>query len=339
MQGRDVNLDISRVVGYRQFCNKMWNAVRFALEYVSDFKPTPTTASELISMKGVSPRDLFILHRLNETINESIANFHSYTFGNITTALHSFFIYDLCDLYLELVKPIFNDKSPENADKRLCAQATLYTVLEQYLRLCHPIMPFVTEELWQRLPNLSGLQSTNSIMIAPYPTNVDSWKNSNVEADYELFKPAVNSARSMRVNYKIANHTKTNFYFKTDNEDISKSMSNLSEDFCTLAKGNFCNVFDDSTPRGCSIKVVSDQLSIMLDLRGAIDIDVEIGRLSKDLERIQPMIDSIQRKVDADGYDKVPDKVKKTNADKIAQYHTELDNVKIAIEEFKSMQE
>ena len=339
VQGRDVNLDILRVVGYRQFCNKMWNAVRFALTYVSDFTPTPSTAADITSMSGVSKRDLFILDRLNSTIEESVTNFNAYLFGNITNALHSFFLYDVCDLYLELVKPVFQDTSAENAAKRTAAQATLYTVLEQYLRLCHPIMPFVTEELWQRLPNRSGLATTNSIMVAPYPKTVDAWKNPGVVADYELFKPVVNSARSMRANYKVANHVKTNFYFKADSEEVTESMSSLADDFCTLARGNFVNPVDANTPRGCSVKVVNDQLSLSLDLRGAIDLDVEIARLEKDIERITPLFDNLKRKTESAGYDKVPESVRLLNTEKMAGYSVELDNVQTAIAEFKSIKD
>jgi len=99
-----VNLDIKRVVGYRQFCNKLWNAVRFAITYVADFKPTKTIHEELPAHPAVSKRDLFILSRLNATIIECNHQIEEYTFGGATSALHSFFLYDVCDLYLELLK-------------------------------------------------------------------------------------------------------------------------------------------------------------------------------------------------------------------------------------------
>ncbi len=338
VQGRDVNLDILRVVGYRQFCNKMWNAVRFALTYVADFTPTPQTARSIPAMEGVSRRDLYILHRLNETIADANTNFKAYLFGNVTTVLYSFFMYDVCDTYLELVKPVFSDTSAANAKRRLCAQATLYTVLEQYLRLCHPIMPFVTEELWQRLPNRDALQTTPSIMIATYPTFVHGWYNPIMSSNMELLKETINSARSIRVNYNVGNHIKTDFYFRTENEDIQRLLEGQADDFCTLCRGNFLRVADASLPKGCSVKVISDKLSILMNLSGVVDVAQEIGRLTKDLERLLPLSDNLRRKTEAAGYDKVPDAVKAANADKLVQYGAEIDSIKAAMKEFEEMQ-
>jgi valyl-tRNA synthetase len=155
VQGRDVNLDIKRVVGYRQFCNKLWNAVRFALTYITSdaFVPAPAMVASLAGHEGLSPRDKYILSRLNETVSECNKQMEAYSFGAVTSALHSFFLYDFCDLYLELCKPVVSSSAPDGPAKS-AAQMTLFTCLEHFLRLAHPLMPFVTEELWQRLPNL-----------------------------------------------------------------------------------------------------------------------------------------------------------------------------------------
>ena len=339
VQGRDVNLDISRVVGYRQFCNKMWNAVRFALTYVSDFKPSPTLASEIPSIEGVSQRDLFILHRLNQTIEDIDINMKAYLFGNVTSALHSFFLYDVCDVYLELVKPVFFDTDTSDAacKRKWAAQATLYTVLEQYLRLCHPIMPFVTEELWQRLPNMLLLESTESIMLAAYPKSVAAWHNPVVQSQMDLAKECINNARSMRTQYSIANHVKTNFYFRTENVDIRGLLEAQADDFCTLCRGNFFVAEDNDTPKACSIKVVNDELSILVDLTGIVDWDQEITRLTKDMEKLLPLTESLHRKIVSPGYDKVPDAVKEQNTQKLSQYSTEMQNLQNAIAEFENL--
>ena len=180
MKGRDVNLDIKRVVGYRQFCNKLWNAVKFGLTYLTDFEPTPTMHLTVPSDPSVAGRDLCILSKLNKVIKEVNKYIEDYTFGLATNAIHSFFIYDVCDTYLELMKPVFYDLSEENKSKMLCAKMTLFTVLEQFLRLIHPFMPFVSEELWQRLPFLNKMTSVRSIMIASYPTEVSVWDNAEV---------------------------------------------------------------------------------------------------------------------------------------------------------------
>ena len=338
VQGRDVNLDILRVVGYRQFCNKMWNAVKFALTYVSDFTPTPDLANQIPCMEGVSARDLFILHKLNQTIVDCDTNFKAYLFGNVTTSLYSFFMYDLCDTYLELVKPVCYDTSEANAKRRFAAQATLYTVLEQYLRLCHPIMPFVTEELWQRLPNRTSLTDTVSIMIARYPAVVDAWNNPASASNMDLVKECINSARSMRTGYNIQNSVKTDYYFKVENLETKAIVESQADDFCTLCKGNFLLAADDANvPKGCSAKVVKDDLSILINLTGVVDLSAEVSRLTKDLEKMMPLKESLQRKMESSGYDKVPDQVKASNVEKLAQYETEIENIKTAMKEFEAM--
>ena len=144
-QGRSINLDIKRLVGYRQFCNKQWNAVRFAVTYLTDFTPSPTMHLDIAGAKYSSKRDLFILSKLNKTITDCNANLGNYIFGAVATALHSFFIYDLCDVYLELIKPVVGHAarveegaepvSLEVTERQKFAKATLYTCLEQYLRL------------------------------------------------------------------------------------------------------------------------------------------------------------------------------------------------------------
>ncbi|CAM9956367.1 unnamed protein product, partial [Hapterophycus canaliculatus] len=116
VQGRDVNLDIARVVGYRNFCNKLWNAVRFALNYLTDVSPPLDLASELAaSLDSAAPRDRWILSRLNVAVSDCNRCLNEYKFGDATQVAYSFWLYDLCDTYLELIKPVVGDKSEGNA--------------------------------------------------------------------------------------------------------------------------------------------------------------------------------------------------------------------------------
>lgn len=237
----------------------------------------------------VSKRDRYILSRLNQATNECITSLTNYTFANATTALFSFFLYEFCDVYLELVKPVFANTSEENYNRRRIAQATIYTVLEQYLRLLHPFMPFLTEELWQRLPNRRQYATAETIMLAPYPKDHDEWTDLESEKDMAIVKELIHSARSLRTQYKIANHVKADFYFKTDSEAVKRAVLEQADDFCTLAKGTFLQFAElaegQPLPKGYCISVVSDQLSLLVNLTGLIDIDTELVRLSKEVER------------------------------------------------------
>lgn len=347
-QGRDVNLDILRIVGYRQFCNKIWNAFRFATTYLQDFVPLLGMNRQILHSIHVSKRDLFILSRLNATTNEVNRSLETYAFANATTALHSFLLYDFCDVYLELVKPVFSNTADENHyDKKRVTQATLYTVLEQYLRLLHPFMPFITEELWQRLPMRDQLTDEPSIMLAAYPKDIDEWTNPAAEKDMEMVKEVIHAARSLRKQYNVANHVKADFYFKTDSEAVASALLMQAEDFVTLAKGQFLRRFEagegedkNSIPRGYCIKVVSDQISLLVNLTGLLDIDTELNRLAKELERLTPMISQYERKISAKDYEtKVPEEVRQQNSDKLTSLRSEFEETNRAVKLFESMKE
>ena len=287
VQGRDVNLDIKRVVGYRQFCNKIWNAFKFTMTYVKDFTPFADMQSYVLNSSHAQPRDLWILSRLNATIVETDNAITSYLFGNATTALHSFFLYDLCDVYLEISKPVFADTSAENAEQVRLTQAVLYVVLEIFLRLAHPFMPFLTEELWQRLPLRKVIDASPSIMIAAYPKASEENNRTEAEKAMELVKDTIHGARSLRADYKIANHIKADFYFRTESTEIRDVLLAQAGDFCTLARGNSLVYLEASAepPKGCCVKVLSDALSLLVDLTGIIDVETEIARLTKEIER------------------------------------------------------
>lgn len=186
---------------------------------------------DIITNPSISTRDLYILAKLNETIKDVNLHIQSYNFGTATQVLHSFFLYEVCDLYLEIVKPTMYNDEPYNKDKKYCAQATLFTVIEQYLRLTHPLMPFVTEELWQRLPNRENMTNVPSIMIANYPEEISEYFNPKVESDMELIKGMINSARSLRSDYRVPNHVKADFYFKSDSIDVKNALLKQADDF------------------------------------------------------------------------------------------------------------
>jgi valyl-tRNA synthetase len=292
-QGRDVNLDILRIVGYRQFCNKIWNAFRFAVTYLQDnFIPIFGMSRQILHSLFVAPRDMFILSRLNATTIEVNRALETYQFANGTTALHSFLLYDFCDVYLELLKPVFNLTETNDQyyrEKQRVAQATLYTVLEQYLRLLHPFMPYITEELWQRLPAREQLTEDPSIMLSSYPRDIEEWTNEAAEKAMELVKDTIHAARSLRKQYNLPNHVKADFYFKTDASNFNTILSDQADDFCTLAKGNFLQPlpveYQENIPSGFCIKLINDQVSLYVNLTGLLDVEAEIARLLKEVDR------------------------------------------------------
>lgn len=162
-QARDINLDINRVLGYRFFCNKLWNATKFALLYFSGDERYDT---QLTLNEQSNKMDAWILSRLSATIETCNNGFDSYDFAAVTSACYAFWLYDVCDVYLECLKPIFQSGSTE---QQAAARRTLYVCLDYGLRLLSPFMPFITEELFQRLPRAD---TTPSICVSSYPSRL-----------------------------------------------------------------------------------------------------------------------------------------------------------------------
>ncbi|KAK4493458.1 hypothetical protein RD792_006625, partial [Penstemon davidsonii] len=168
-QSDKINLDIQRVVGYRQWCNKLWNAVRFAMSKLGDDYTPPTEivpAAMPFSCK-------WILSVLNKAISKTVLSLDSYEFSDATTAVYSWWQYQLCDVFIELIKTYFAGNDQAFASERRFAQDTLWLCLDNGLRLLHPFMPFVTEELWQRLPSKIDSARKESIVISEYPSAVE----------------------------------------------------------------------------------------------------------------------------------------------------------------------
>ncbi|THG21553.1 hypothetical protein TEA_010922 [Camellia sinensis var. sinensis] len=164
-----INLDIQRVVGYRQWCNKLWNAVRFAISKLGDDYTPPTNI-----VPDVMPFSCqWMLSVLNKAISKTVSSLDSYEFSDAASAVYSWWQFQLCDVFIEAVKPYFANDNSTFASARSFARDTLWVCLDNGLRLLHPFMPFVTEELWQRLPSSRGCTRKESIMICNYPSVVE----------------------------------------------------------------------------------------------------------------------------------------------------------------------
>merc|ERR1712000_743716 len=299
---------------------------------------------------AVARRDAFVLSKLNRTIRQCNENMGLYQFA-VTTALHSFFLYDLCDVYLELIKPIVgahqtaeselsSEELRQREESKLLAQATLYTCLEQFLRLAHPIMPFVTEELWQRLPMRTSMNTTPSIMLTAYPEEVPEWSNDNVEQYMSMVNDTIHAARSLRSDYKVPNHVQATFFIQTTSDEVADVLSVQADDFCTLAKGASLTRLrnDIPIPKGCCIKVINDQLSLLVDLSGLINVDDEIARLEKEVARLTTQVETYKKKMSAPDYeDKVPEHVRVLNTEKVQAYEAEMEKTMVALQTFQSM--
>ncbi|CAH1766226.1 10420_t:CDS:10, partial [Entrophospora sp. SA101] len=232
--GRDINLDILRVEGYRKFCNKIWNATRFTLMKLATIE-------------------------MNKFLGEK-------NLMNATTSVYNFWLYELCDIYIELIKPMTDvDTSiPKNAELKRSAQDTLYTCLEAGLKLLHPFMPFVTEELYQRLPRRPG-DDTLTIVRAKYPLEVPEYSNPKAEEQFDLVFNVVKVARSLIVQHNI--QSDATLFIQTASEPITSLLNSEDKSIKTLVKNTkSIQVIgkDGALPSEYASSIVNEEISVLL---------------------------------------------------------------------------
>lgn len=342
VQGRDVNLDIKRVVGYRNFCNKLWNATRFALEFVSDFMPTPTILEDLMASGKMAIRDRFMISRLMTSCELVNSYLTQYKFGDCQMAAYSLWIDDLCNVYLELSKPVLYDVSDANASSRWAAQATLWISLETGLRILHPMMPFVTEELWQRLPGRGklGAEEKPSIMLTAFPECNDGYKDEKCEASMGITMDIIKACRSLRTSYNIGNKVLTHFFVKVSSGAAEEAANSQMDDIKTLGKASTVDINpkDGSVPESVGIVVVDDQTSVLMDLTGLVDYAAEIKKLEKSLLKTMPVLNALEKKMNAPGYEaKVSADLKAANEEKLNGLKKKASDLDAAISKFQKL--
>merc|ERR1711957_394624 len=344
VQGRDVNLDMKRVVGYRMFCNKLWNATRFALQFVSDFQPTPNLLEELAGSGKMAVRDTFIISRLMaccETVNNC---FRNYKFGDAQQAAYSHWMNDVCDVYLELIKPVVYDKSDDNKENRWTAQASLWIAIDAGLRILHPMMPFVTEELWQRLPGRGTLGDSEpeSIMHAKFPECIDAHKNIVCEESMETTMKIVRACRSLRQQYNIANKVLTHYFVKIASGQPEDAAKSQIDDIKTLGKAATVdiNIDEDAIPKSVGIVVVDESTTVLMNIKGLVDYASETKKLKKQLSKTMGPLKQLETKMAAPGYDdNVSDEVKASNIERLDGMKKKAADIEEAILNFENLNE
>nr|XP_028575627.1 valine--tRNA ligase isoform X1 [Podarcis muralis] len=332
-QGRDINLDVNRILGYRHFCNKLWNATKFAIRGLGDgFKPQPRPEPS----GSESLIDRWILSRLSHAVELCDAGFQAYDFPGITTAVYNFWLYELCDVYLECLKPVF--ASPDEAAIQT-ARNVLYTCLDAGLRLLSPFMPFVTEELFQRLPRRSP-SDPPSICVTPYPsTEQYCWRDEGLDHTVDFALSIIRAVRSLRADYNLTK-TKADCFLQCLDPGTARSVSCCSSYIRTLSSSNQVLVLEpgQAPPPGCAVAIASDKCTVHLLLKGLIDAEKEISKLASKKAELQKQILRLQERMGSPDYAaKVPAKVQEADAAKLKQSETELRKSEEAIENFKKM--
>ncbi len=285
--GRDIKLSTERIGGYRNFVNKLWNASRFALMNLESFEPSDCHLSEL----SLSQADQWILSRYAfaaEEVNQALTN---YKFNDAANILYSFTWHEFCDWYIELSK---GNLYGEDVEARKCTQIVLFTVLEGLLRMLHPIMPFVTEEIWHALP---GDRVVDSIMQAVYPTGAIVAIDDVVVADMELVMDVIRAIRNVRGELDVPPGKRIKVVLDCKTESVVQSIVAGQAYIHSLARVEDLLVgVAVERPKQASTQVAGE-VEVLIPLADLINVAEEEARLQKEIEKVQKDVVFFEKKL------------------------------------------
>jgi valyl-tRNA synthetase len=292
--GRDIQFDLQRTEGYRNFCNKLWNAARYVLMNTEgeDCGQDNSLAIEL------SVADRWIISRLQQTEESFIHSLENFRFDHASQTLYDFVWNEYCDWYLELSKPILNGNSSEEAKRG--TRQTLVRVLETTLRLAHPMMPFITEEIWQRIAPLSGAiknaEEASTIMLQAFPQPDPSKHDGAAEDDIQWIKQVIIAVRNIRGEMDISPGKKLPLYLH-NGADADLCRLKSYESFLTnLAKLEKITWLSDEAPPVSATQLVGD-MEVLVPMAGLIDKDAESQRLQKEIDKLDKEIARLEGKL------------------------------------------
>uniref|UniRef100_UPI0030F78D70 valine--tRNA ligase n=1 Tax=uncultured Psychrosphaera sp. TaxID=1403522 RepID=UPI0030F78D70 len=290
--GRDISWDMKRLEGYRNFCNKLWNASRYVLMNTEEFDcGKNATDSEL----EYSLADRWIQGQMQNTIKTVRGHLDAYRFDLAANALYDFTWNEFCGWYLELTKPVMNSGSET---QQRATRKTLVVVLESLLRLMHPIMPFITETIWQRVQPLTGFDAdAESIMLNAYPTyNVDLVDEQAV-ADVEWLKQFILVIRNIRGEMDLSPNKPINVLLRNlSAQDLERLTANKSF-LMALAKLESINVLAEGEKAPASASGIVGTMDVLIPMAGLIDKDAELSRLTKAMEKANQELQRVSGKL------------------------------------------
>ena len=299
--GRDINFDMGRLEGYRNFCNKIWNAARFVIMQTEDQPIADITTHYTDSER-------WIYSKLDDLLQQTDKAYANYRFDLLAQALYDFTWNEYCGWYLELSKCLLNDENTPEETKQ-CIRFVLLDVLETLLRLLHPLMPYITEEIWQKIGSMLG-KSSDSLLQQPYPTLHPDKVSSTAKQRMEWIKKIISSIRNIRSEMNISPATYIPVILshssKEDKAAIEENKCHLVH-LAKISEITWCQ--DDSSLPVCAT-AVADQTNIHIPLRGLIDKSAELNRLNKHINKLQKQHDLAHKKLNNPNYvNKAPEDV------------------------------
>ncbi|CNL05500.1 Valyl-tRNA synthetase [Yersinia aldovae ATCC 35236] len=291
--GRDINWDMKRLEGYRNFCNKLWNASRFVLMN-TEGQDCGQNGGEMV----LSLADRWILAEFNQTIKAYREAMDTYRFDLAANILYEFTWNQFCDWYLELAKPVMNSGS--EAELR-GTRHTLIEVLEALLRLAHPIIPYITETIWQRVKTLKGI-TADTIMLQPFPEYDANQVDEKALSDLEWIKQTIIAVRNIRAEMNIAPGKPLEVMLRGANAEAQRRVLENQSFIQSLARLSSLTLLADCEKGPVSVTKLVEGAEVLIPMAGLIDKATELDRLAKEVAKLEAEIERIEGKLGNEGF-------------------------------------
>ncbi|HHL2546579.1 TPA: valine--tRNA ligase [Yersinia enterocolitica] len=291
--GRDINWDMKRLEGYRNFCNKLWNASRFVLMN-TEGQDCGQNGGEMV----LSLADRWILAEFNQTIKAYREAMDTYRFDLVANILYEFTWNQFCDWYLELAKPVMNSGS--EAELR-GTRHTLIEVLEALLRLAHPIIPYITETIWQRVKTLKGI-TADTIMLQPFPEYDASQVDEKALSDLEWIKQTIIAVRNIRAEMNIAPGKPLEVMLRGASAEAQRRVLENQSFIQSLARLSSLTLLPEGDKGPVSVTKLVEGAEVLIPMAGLIDKATELERLAKEVAKLEAEIERIEGKLSNEGF-------------------------------------
>jgi len=318
--GRDINFDLKRIEGYRNFCNKLWNASRYVFISTKDCQ-----YDNKVNFEKLTVYEKFMIGKLDQLVTEYKKHCTSYRFDLMANSLYSFIWNEYCDWYLEIAKI-------EIEQGNHYTKNVLIYVLQIILKLCHPIIPYITEEIWKEMINL---KYTNNLILmnAKFPSQQKIFKDDNINNEVLLLKKIINAIRKMRSDLNVHPKIKIDIYCRFEEGLYDNFINNNREIISSLIKSNELHINDGSYDISDCIAVTVDEIKLYIPIKKIIDIDVEKQRLEKNLTNMKNNLKKIESKLDNKSFiEKAPSEIIQSNFNKQKYFKKEIDSLQDLIE-------
>uniref|UniRef100_UPI002FDE3DDD class I tRNA ligase family protein n=1 Tax=Atlantibacter subterraneus TaxID=255519 RepID=UPI002FDE3DDD len=308
-----INWDMKRLEGYRNFCNKLWNASRFVLMNTEDQDCGFNGGEKVLSLA-----DRWILAEFNRTVKAYREALDSYRFDIAAGILYEFTWNQFCDWYLELTKPVMNGGSEAELHG---TRNTLVNVLEGLLRLAHPIIPFITETIWQRVKVLKGIDA-DTIMLQPFPAYDVALDDEAARTDTEWLKQAIVAVRNIRAEMNIAPSKPLDVLLRGASADAQRRVNDNRSFLLNLARLQSITLLDDGDKGPVSVTKIIDGAELLIPMAGLIDKSAELARLAKEVEKVEIEIGKIESKLGNEGFvARAPEAVVAKERERLQAFH------------------